>query len=241
MKQSSINTLITAKAIYNEAKPLINSGNKHSCTAGIILLQDSAELIVLAILDQIGADERKSLESKSFDELIGELKIQKVPVAKSGTVKALNKQRVISKHYGQLVEPSSAITYLNAVNIFVDKALNHVYGKSLHEILLIDLVPEGVEKEFLLKALELRESNHLLEALIVVRKAFYTAYESDYSIYGWRDYDQNHIASGILALLAKGGRKAAYCKRNKEWISSNIEIPTDYIQLESDQFKMDCM
>ena len=62
MKHSTTNTLITAKAIYNETKNLINSGDKHSCTAGIILLQDCVELIVLAVLDELDVDEKRSLE-----------------------------------------------------------------------------------------------------------------------------------------------------------------------------------
>src|SRR5437868_6584045 len=99
MKQSTTNTLLRAKSIFNEATSLIAVGDKHSCTAGIILLQDSVELIVLGILDELDDEEQRSLESKSFDELIGELKKQSVPVYKSGTLKAMNKQRVISKHY----------------------------------------------------------------------------------------------------------------------------------------------
>ncbi|MDC4793709.1 hypothetical protein NQ839_16040, partial [Acinetobacter baumannii] len=101
MKPSTLNTLMVAKSIYSETKSLVNSGNKHACTAGIILLQDFVELVVLAVLDETDIDEQRSLESKSFDELLGELKKRQIPVIKSGTIKALNKQRVISKHYGQ--------------------------------------------------------------------------------------------------------------------------------------------
>ncbi|TON43389.1 hypothetical protein CGH56_26195, partial [Vibrio parahaemolyticus] len=72
---------------------------KHSCTAGIILLQDFVELVVLAVLDEVDINETKNIESKSFDELLGELKKNKIKVIKSGTIKALNKQRVIAKHY----------------------------------------------------------------------------------------------------------------------------------------------
>ena len=241
MKQSAINTLITAKAIYSKAKPLINSGNKHSCTAGIILLQDSVELVILALLDEIGADEIKSLESKSFDELVGELKKQKIPVVKSGTVKALNKQRVIAKHYGQLVEPSSAITYLNAVNMFIEGAIGHVYGKTLQDILLVDLIPDGKEKQFLLKAIKLRDEKNFLDGLIELRKAFFISYEREYCIDGWRDYSNNGSEENFLLTFLRGGLKASYWKRNKEWIEENVKTPTDYIQIEVDQFKMDCM
>lgn len=97
MKPSTLHSLITAKAVFNAAKSLISSDNVYSCSAGIILLQDTLELIILALLYELGIDEQKNLESKSFDELIGELKKAEVPVPKSGTIKALNKQRVITK------------------------------------------------------------------------------------------------------------------------------------------------
>ena len=142
MKESTINTLLIAKAIYNEAKPLVCSGNKHSCSAGLILLQDSIELFILALLVERGVDEAKNLESKSFDELLGELKNSGVTIPKSGTIKALNKQRVIIKHYGQLAEPASVRTYAEAADILIESALSEVLGKTLEDILLSDLIPD---------------------------------------------------------------------------------------------------
>ena len=137
---------MVAKSILGETKYLANSGNKHSCTAGIILLQDFIELVVLAALDELDVDEQRSLESKSFDELLGELKKKNIPIIKSGTIKALNKQRVISKHYGQLAEPVSVINYYNVAVKFVDALLEKVVGKKFQEIFLTDLLKEGSVK-----------------------------------------------------------------------------------------------
>ncbi|MDC5056635.1 hypothetical protein OHW35_09330, partial [Acinetobacter baumannii] len=140
MKPSTLNTLMVAKSIYSETKSLVNSGNKHACTAGIILLQDFVELVVLAVLDETDIDEQRSLESKSFDELLGELKKRQIPVIKSGTIKALNKQRVISKHYGQLAEPASVMNYFVVAIQFVDTLLTNVIGAKLNEIFLTDIL-----------------------------------------------------------------------------------------------------
>ena len=101
MKPTALDTLLIAKSILGEATNLIGLADRHSSTAGIILLQDFVELVVLALLDELDADNVKNLESKSFDELLGELKKNDIPVIKSGTIKALNKQRVICKHYEQ--------------------------------------------------------------------------------------------------------------------------------------------
>ncbi len=74
MKPSTVHSLITAKALYYESKHLIEAGNKYSSSAGLILLQDTIELILLALLTELGVDEQKNLDSKNFDELLGELK-----------------------------------------------------------------------------------------------------------------------------------------------------------------------
>lgn len=177
MKSSTLNTLMVAKSIYGETKYLVNSGDKHACTAGIILLQDFVELVVLAALDELDVDEQKALESKSFDELLGELKKQKVPIIKSGTIKALNKQRVISKHYGQLAEPASVVNYFNVAIAFVDALLKHVVGSNLSEIFLTDILKDGEAKDLIKESISLSEQKNYLDALIGLRKAFFTSYE----------------------------------------------------------------
>ncbi|TON02773.1 hypothetical protein CGH64_26155, partial [Vibrio parahaemolyticus] len=79
--------------------------------------------------------ETKNIESKSFDELLGELKKNKIKVIKSGTIKALNKQRVIAKHYGQLTEPTSVVNYFTTAICFTNSLLKDVVGRTLDEIL----------------------------------------------------------------------------------------------------------
>ncbi|EKO3793772.1 hypothetical protein HAR83_003219 [Vibrio metschnikovii] len=159
MKSSTLNTLLVAKSILGETKYLVNSGDKYSCTAGIILLQDFVELVVLAVLDELDVDEQRSLESKSFDELLGELKKRKVPVIKSGTIKALNKQRVISKHYGQLSEPASVVNYYNVALKFVDTLLKHTVGSKLQDIFLTDVLNDGLVKELIKESLTQSEQD----------------------------------------------------------------------------------
>lgn len=239
MKQSTTNTLLTAKSIFNEATSLISVGDKHSCTAGIILLQDSVELIVLGILDELDDEEQRSLESKSFDELIGELKKQGVPVYKSGTLKAMNKQRVISKHYGQLAEPASVVNYLGTAREFIDKALQHVSGKTLGQIFLVDLVKYCPAKEHLYLAIQHAENDNYLEALIEIRKAFYVAYESNYCVYSWRDPDNQ--PKGLLGFFGMGGHKAYHWTRDAGWINKNVKKPSDFVQINHEQLKIDCI
>lgn len=241
MKSSALNTLLVAKAIFGKSKSLVNSGDKHSCTAGIILLQDFVELIVLAVLDQLDADEQRSLESKSFDELLGELKKLKVPVVKSGTIKALNKQRVISKHYGQLSEPASVVNYFNTAVVFADAMLEHVVGKKLQEIFLTDILRDGSEKDLIKDAILSADKDDFLDSLIKLRKAFFISYEREYCIYAFREAEQNLGVWGLLGFSASGGGKAHSWTRNKTWMDANVKTPSDYIQVDSEKLKTDCM
>ena len=242
MKSSTLNTLMVAKSIYGETKYLVNSGDKHACTAGIILLQDFVELVVLAALDELDVDEQKALESKSFDELLGELKKQKVPIIKSGTIKALNKQRVISKHYGQLAEPASVVNYFNVAIAFVDALLKHVIGSNLSEIFLTDILKDGEAKDLIKESISLSEQKNYLDALIGLRKAFFTSYEYQYCVYAFRDTDENERGlMGFLGLGFSGGMKAHYWTRSKQWIDKNVIKPIDYIQINHEQLKTDCM
>lgn len=240
MKFSTLNTLMVAKSILGETRHLVHSGDKHACTAGIILLQDFVELVVLAALDERDVDEQRSLESKSFDELLGELKKIGAPVIKSGTIKALNKQRVISKHYGQLAEPASVINYFNASTKFVDTLLEDVVGTKLQEIFLTDILKEGEVKDLVKKAIDKSGVGNFMDALVGLRMAFFLAYEREYCIYAFRQKDGSDTSfSGIFGLLGLGGMKSPYWTRNKQWIDANVRRPADYIQISYDQLKTD--
>src|SRR3989442_13071781 len=99
MKETTVNSLVVARTLFEQASSLCTSDDRHLASAGLVVLQDALELAFYALLIERGVDETKNLESKSFDELVGELKKEGVSVPKSGTLKALNKQRVLTKHY----------------------------------------------------------------------------------------------------------------------------------------------
>jgi hypothetical protein len=241
MKPSTIHTLITAKAIYSESKPLIEAGNKYSSSAGLILLQDTIELILLALLTELDIDEQKSLESKSFDELLGELKKAGITIPKVGTIKALNKQRVIIKHYGHLAEPATVLNYSQAADVLIESIMEQVIGKTINEIFLTDLLPDCEAKELLKRAIELEDSGAFLESLIETRKAFFVEYEHEYAIHNWADIDKNRNERFGLSLLGKGGLKAPYRTRNKQWIEKNVKCPLNYVQIDYEKMRLDAM
>lgn len=91
---------MTAKKILNVSETLCSIRETHDCSAGIVVLQDAVELVMLAALLELGVDEKKSLENLTFHKMIDELRIMDITVPKSGTIKAMYKHRVLIKHYG---------------------------------------------------------------------------------------------------------------------------------------------
>lgn len=240
MKDATLHSLITAKTLYESASELCKSENRHTSTAGLVVLQDALELIFLSLLVELGIDEVKNTESITFDQLIGELRSNGIKVAKSGTLKALNKHRVLAKHYGQLAEPTTVKNYLAAAQLAVDSALTQVVGKKLHEIYLTDLLDAGQSLDFLKSASKHLEEHSYLEALLDIRKAIYVEIEKEYSVYRWKDFDSaNHPARLGLSLLLDGRKAPSYTK-NKEWINKNVKSPTDYVQIDFERLRLDC-
>lgn len=235
MKPSALDALLVSKSLLGEAKELIGFGDRHSSTAGIIILQDFVELVVLALLDERDVT---NLESKSFDELLGELKKNKIPVIKSGTIKALNKQRVICKHYGQLSEPVSVVNYLSAAIQFTDAALLEVYGKCLTEVFATDLLADTQVKVYINQAISAAQDARYLEALCGLRQAFFESYEHQYCIYDVRNEDNQFSMALLLSLR---GTKAPAWTKDKNWIAQNVKAPMDFVQVDYERMKSDCL
>lgn len=239
MKPEVLQSLLTAKVLINKAQELCFVEDKFTASSGLIVLQDAIELVMLAALVEISADERKALDSLPFDQLIGELKKEKIRVIKSGTLKALNKQRVIVKHYGQVSEPQTVGTYFTVASKALDSILEQVIGKRLDQIVLNELIHEGETKECLTKACEALQEENYLGCLISVRKAIFLEIENEYCVYEWRDVGSQD-SLGLFPLGVKG-KKAPYSTRNKEWIGRNVKDPFDYVQLDHDQIRQDLL
>jgi hypothetical protein len=214
MKETTVHSLVIARTLFEKAAGLCLADDRYLASAGLVLLQDALEMVFYALLIEKGIDESKNLESKSFDELIGELRKVGVQVPRSGTLKALNKQRVLTKHYAQVAEPATVRNYFEATEQALEVAVKSVMGKSITDIFLSDLLEEGEARGFLKEAEKLIEAQRFLEALIEIRKVIFVESENDYSVYGWRDHDRNTPWS--LAALGRGGLKAPFWTRNKE-------------------------
>src|SRR5579859_2569240 len=140
MKDEVLHGLLAARTLFDTARVRCFVRDRHIASAGLIILQDALELVLYCCLLEIGADEEKAIEQCSFDQLIGELRQRHLPLVKSGTLKAMNKQRVLIKHHAQLAEPSAVQQYYRASALVADQLLKHVIGKPLQHVVIADAI-----------------------------------------------------------------------------------------------------
>ncbi|BEV51946.1 hypothetical protein BconGalA64_44460 [Burkholderia contaminans] len=243
MKETTLQTLITARALLEQAERQCGLGDRYLATAGLIVLQDAVELVFLAVLIEKQLDEKRAIEKLTFDEMISALGQLGMKVPKSGTLKAMNKLRVTAKHYGQVMEPLTVQGHLIAAKVAIDAVLNSAVGKPLREIFLVEVVGNTISRPFLDDAVSALAESDYAKALIATRKAFFLEFENDYCIYPYRNITANSpIPGGLLGLGLLGtGRKAPYWTRNADWIRDNVETPFDYVQINYETWRIDAM
>lgn len=239
MRESTVHALVVARTLLEQAEPMCTSEDRYLASTGLVVLQDALEAVLYALLLEKGVDDEKNLERKSFDELIGELKAAGVVVPRSGSLKALNKVRVLVKHYAQLAEPAMVRTYYGAANESITAMTQAVLGQSLRDLFIADLLTEGESKEYLKAAEFAIKEGQYLSALIETRKAIFLEFEEAYSVYGWRDYEGQR--EGIIGSFMRGGWQAPDWKRNKQWIDKNVKVPTDYVQIDHQNWRLQAM
>ncbi|MGN6227402.1 MAG: hypothetical protein ACTHNM_08205 [Dyella sp.] len=231
MKESTLHSLITARSLLDHSRSLIESSSAHAATAGLILLQDAVELVLLAAVNERDLDDAAKAEKLTFDQIVGNLIGAGLRVPKSGTLKAMNRHRVLAKHYGQLVLPETARGYLEASQTSIDAVLQDAVGTDLRSIVLTDLLDNGEAKDFLVAASELIGDGNYLKSLVAVRQALFIEVESNYSVEG---HINGHNIFG-------GGWRAPAFAKNAEWIKENVKEPTDYVVIDNDKLRTDAL
>jgi hypothetical protein len=241
MKDATVHSMVIARTLLERAEPLCNSNDRYLASAGLVVLQDALEAVFYALLIEKGVDEATNLERKSFDELIGELKSAGVLVPKSGTLKALNKQRVLTKHYAQVAEPITVRTYYSAATIAIEATTGAVLGQSIRDLFIAAILAKGEAKEHLEAAEKAIAAKRFMDALIAIRKAVFVEFEDDYNVYGWRDYEEVQPPRSLLELAGRGGWRAPDWTRRKDRIERHVRVPTDYIQVDHQKLRLQAM
>jgi hypothetical protein len=237
MRNETLRSLLVARTLFERAGPLTVPDDPYPASAGLVLLQDAVELVLYACALEMSLDRKKTLDDVPFATLIDMIAASKQKVYRSGMLKAMNRERVNIKHYGQLAEPATVRNYLAVSAETTDRLLRDVIGKSLVELQLSDLLRDCDAKSFCQDAAKGIEEKKYWDALVAVRKAIFCEIEEDYYIEEWSDYDPG--TGHALAMLGKKGHKAPWYTRNQKWISEHVQDPFDYLQLDHDALRLD--
>lgn len=239
MREETIRTLITARALFESANPLCLSEISSSASAGLIILQDAIELVFIACLRHLDIDKKRNIDDLGIDKMMQAFQDEKqISILKRDKIRALNKQRVIVKHFGQNADVATVKEYHVAALEAVDDLLIKVIGQPLDEIMLHQLILSEDTKKAVQAAIEFINQSEWFEALAAIRMALFIEVENEYNIYTWKD---DEGGASILGLLLKGGMKAPWHTRKKEWIEKNVSTPFEYIQLDHEKLKIDLM
>lgn len=241
VKEATLQTLIIARTLLEEAERHCALGDRYMATAGLIVLQDAAELVFLAVLIEKGVDEERSIEKFTFDEMISALGQLKIKVPKSGTLKAMNKLRVAAKHYGQVMEPRTVQGHLNAVKLALNAVLVAGIGKPLRDVFLTELIEEVFSRPQLDDAAACLAKGEYMQALNSTRKAFFLEFEKDYCIYQYRNTPSSDPFRGGLGAIIGGGSKANDRLKNADWIGENVHTPFDFVQINHERWRIDAL
>lgn len=233
--------MLIARSLFEQAGPLCLSEDKHLASAGLIIIQDSLEIVFYALLLEKNFDETNDLNKKTFDELLSAFKKSGYSVPKSTTIRALNKQRVIVKHHGQLAEPITVANYYRCAEFVIEDLVFKVLGERFREIFLTDLLKDGEAKNHLKAAEKLISQREYINALIEIRKSIFIEFESDYSLHGWKEINKDLDEPLGMIMLARGGLKTHRWMRNKQWIESNVSDPTKYVQINFEDWRIDAL
>lgn len=242
MKAETVQTLITARILFDKAQELCIANDKYVASAGLVILQDAVELVLYACIVELGIDQKRNVDRIGFDELLGELRkeLQKTEkkIIKLQKLKAMNKERVIVKHYGHFAEPATVRNFFNSAKTSTDDLLRKVVGKDLRGVMLHEVIKAGEAKDYIQAACEAIEKGDFFDSLVNTRKAIYVEIEDEYSIEGYRDYSQYQ---DFWFPPLHGGWKAPFLTQNKEWIDENVRDPFDYIRLDHDRLRLDLL
>lgn len=236
MKQETISAMLVAKVLWRKAFELSFSNEPIQSSTGLIILQDSVELFFLASLFEMGCNNMKDV---GFEKIVSKLEELGIAIPELTKIKALNKERVIVKHYGQIGNPGTIHGYFIAAKESVNSVLKQVISKTIDEIVVADQLSDSEIRTHFIEAERNIENREFFQALISIRKGIYLAFEQDYNIEAFHNINIDN--QDLLFHLFSGGYKAPYYARNKEWIEKNVNDPFGYIQIDYDKMKLDLL
>src|SRR5258708_8222900 len=226
LEEPVIRRLILSRYLFQLAEQNARSDQDVAASACIHLLQDSAEIFLLAALDHLNAKVGARIDFPQYLDKVNEATGTELPFRRR--LLEINRVRVASKHDGISPNGKEIQGYVSDARKFLEQACRKVLDVDFWSVSLTRLLDDSETKEFLLAAETQFESAAYDDCLILCRKAFYVEFESPYDI----RKDENPVS-----LLS--GSSAPYYARSKEYAEENVRTPFDYIVLDDGKVDSD--
>jgi len=235
IEKGTITKILLSRRLYHISLESLDSTNELSLSIGVILLQDSVEIFLRAVSDQVKAAIK---DKTSFDQYFNEInkKLAPVKLPFESRLTSLNKLRVNAKHYGMVPSKSETDGLISVVKEFFEEVSIQVFKREFVTISLVDLLNKGEEKNLLLAAEEAYSTQDYNKVLLNCRKALYVEIEHDYDISLWKE---NNDRVNMKAFLLRN--KTPLYARNSNFIDKFVTNPTDYIVYDHDKVNMDIL
>ena len=145
---SVIKKLVYAKYIYYKAVSEIAIGTKLSANVGLMLLQDSIEMVVIGIEKHLNIDN----PSNNFHKRINKIKENDVEIHNTDEILKINEMRRSFKHDGTLQDHGSIKEQLIFAFHFIKQIAENISGLDFEKISLGSLVEDTNIKKHLFDA-----------------------------------------------------------------------------------------
>jgi uncharacterized protein YjaG (DUF416 family) len=200
--------------------------------AGIILLQDSVELFLIAMCEQLKVGSTVNINFPMYFEKIKKKVPDKIIPFENDMLK-LNKLRVSVKHYGVKPYIDDCKTLHNNVYSFFKEISESHLQIDFDSISLINLLNEGKLKKIMKQAeVDLKENNYR-ECQIGCRKALYLVFEKQFDIRSFEKYEEDIQNKNELAkALSRPQSRAPKYAKSKQYIKEKVYQPTDFIVID---------
>ena len=236
LNESVIKKIHMAKLFYELASDCFRViENIERAGAGIILLQDSVELFLIAICEQLKVG---SIVNTKFPMYFEKIK-KKVPgkiIPFENDMLTLNRLRVNVKHYGVKPYIDDCKTLHNNVYSFFKEISESHFQIDFDSISLVNLLNEKKLKKIMKQAeVDLKEHNYR-ECQIGCRKALYLVFEKQFDIRSFEKYEEDIQNKNELAkALSRPQSRAPKYAKNKQYIKEMVGEPTDFIVIDYEE------
>lgn len=222
LTDSIIKKIQMAKLLYDLGESCFRvNENVEKVGSGVILLQDSVELFLIALCEYLKIDIDDQIPFDKYFVKLKEKTQDEIPFKKQ--MLTLNRQRVIIKHHGVLPNPNECTNFVQQVKGFFIELSNRYFNLDFDSISLAGLLNDGKEKEFLKEAEAFLNQQKYEESQINCRKAIYLTFEKRFDIRRFEEEKYNNpMAEALFS-------EAPYFARGKKYIEENVKEPTDYI------------